>query len=50
MADTRPDIQIQLGVDSNLSGVAANSAFFLVQIPYGNEVTSGQFFLLWEER
>jgi hypothetical protein len=37
------------GVDSNLSGVAANSAFFLVQIPYENEVTSGQFFLLWEE-
>lgn len=38
------------GVDSNLSGVEANSAFFLVQIPYENEVTSGQFFLLWEER
>ena len=37
------------GVDSNLSGVAANSAFFLVQIPYENEVTSGQFFLQWEE-
>lgn len=37
------------GVDSNLSGVAANSAFFLVKIPYENEVTSGQFFLLWEE-
>lgn len=37
------------GVDSNLSGVEADSAFFLVQIPYENEVTSGQFFLLWEE-
>lgn len=38
------------GVDSNLSGVAAGSAFFLVLIPYENETTSGQFFLLWEER
>ncbi len=38
------------GTDSNLSGVAAGAAFFLVLIPYENEVTSGQFFLLWEER
>ncbi len=38
------------GSDSNLSGVAAGTAFFLVLVPYGNETASGQFFLLWEER
>lgn len=38
------------GTDSNKSGVTGNSAFFLVLDPYENEVTSGQFFLQWEER
>jgi hypothetical protein len=38
------------GVDSNMSGVAAGLAFFLVLEPYDNEVTSGQLFLHWEER
>ena len=38
------------GVDSNMSGVAAGLAFFLVLDPYDSDTTSGQFYLQWEER
>lgn len=43
-------LNAQAGTDGNSSGVAENSAFFLVLDPYDNDTTSGQLFLLWEER
>lgn len=39
-----------VATESNLTGVAANSAFFLVLDPYDNDTTSGQFYIQWEER